>query len=359
MLERFKVPEADRVYVSEDKIRAATNAIFLKMGLDEEGARVSTDVLIMNDLRGVETHGVSNMLRSYVAGYGSGALNPTPDIKTLRESSTTATWDGDRGLGAHIGPIAMQLAMDKAEKHGQGAVSVTNTGHLAGAGYHAAMAAEQDMIGMAMTGRGGVQAVPTFGAEPRFGTNPIAYAVPARKMPPFLFDVATTQVAGNKIRLARRVGAGLIPNWVAGPDGTVIDKETDGIPDEYFMLPFGGTRENGSHKGYAFAAVVDVMTGQLSGAGPGFIQQKTAHYFQAWKIDAFMDTEKFKDDMDDFLEGLANTKPAPGQERVFYPGLSEFEETNKRKAEGIPYHREVIEWFGTAAAELGLDLDLE
>jgi LDH2 family malate/lactate/ureidoglycolate dehydrogenase len=146
---------------------------------------------------------------------------------------------------------------------------------------------------------------------------------------------------------------------VAGPDGTVIDKETDGIPDEYFMLPFGGTRENGSHKGYAFAAVVDVMTGQLSGAGPGFIQQKTAHYFQAWKIDAFMDTEKFKDDMDDFLEGLANTKPAPGQERVFYPGLSEFEETNKRKAEGIPYHREVIEWFGTAAAELGLDLDLE
>ena len=153
------------------------------------------------------------------------------------------------------------------------------------------------------------------GAQPRLKTNPIAYAVPASKMQPLLFNVAPTQVAGNKIRLARRVGAGLIPNWVAGPDGTVIDKETDGIPDEYFMLPFGGTRENGSHKGYAFAAVVDIMTGQLSGAGPGFIQQKTAHYFQAWKIDAFMDTEKFKDDMDDFLEGLANTKPAPGQER--------------------------------------------
>jgi L-2-hydroxycarboxylate dehydrogenase (NAD+) len=358
MLERFKVPDADRVYVAEDKIRAATNAIFLKMGLTEEDACVSTDVLIMNDLRGVETHGVSNMLRSYVAGYKSGALNPTPNIKTLRESDSTATWDADRGLGAQVGPMAMQLAMDKAEKHGQGAVAVTNSGHLAGAGYHAAMAAQNDMIGMAMTGSGGVQAVPTFGAEPRFGTNPIAYAAPARKMPPFLFDVATTQVAGNKIRLARRVGAGLIPNWVAGPDGAVIDQETDGIPDEYFMLPFGGTRENGSHKGYAFAAVVDIMTGQLSGAGPGFIHQKTAHYFQAWKIDAFMDTEKFKDDMDSFLEGLANTPPAPGQERVFYPGLSEFEETKKRKVEGIPYHREVIEWFGAAASELGLDVDL-
>jgi LDH2 family malate/lactate/ureidoglycolate dehydrogenase len=358
MLERFKVPDADRVYVAEDKIRVATNTIFLKVGLSDEDARVATDVLIMNDLRGVETHGVSNMLRSYVSGYGNGALNPRPEIKTLRESDTTATWDADRGLGAHIGPAAMWVAMEKAEKHGQGAVSVTNSGHLAGAGYHAAMAAQEDMIGMAMTGSGGVQAVPTFGAEPRFGTNPIAYSVPARRMPPFLFDVATTQVAGNKIRLARRVGAGLIPNWVAGPDGTVIDRETDGIPDEYFMLPFGGTRENGSHKGYAFAAVVDIMTGQLSGAGPGFIHQKTAHYFQAWKIDAFMDTDKFKDDMDDFLEGLKNTPPAPGQERVFYPGLSEFEETNKRKEEGIPYHREVIEWFGIASSELGVDLDL-
>ena len=358
MLERFKVPEADRVYVSEDRIRAATNTIFLKMGLTGEDAEVATDVLIMNDLRGVETHGVSNMLRTYVAGYGSGQLNPRPDIKVVRESDTTATWDADRGLGAHIGPKAMRVAMEKADRHGQGAVSVTNSGHLAGAGYHAALAPQQDMIGMAMTGSGGVQAVPTFGAEPRFGTNPIAYAAPARRMPPFLFDVATTQVAGNKIRLARRVGAGLIPNWVAGPDGAVIDHETDGIPEKYFMLPFGGTRENGSHKGYAFAAVVDIMTGQLSGAGPGFINQKTAHYFQAWKIDAFMDAEKFKDDMDDFLDGLANTKPAPGHERVFYAGLSEFEETNKRRAEGIPYHREVIEWFHTVSVELSLGLDL-
>lgn len=358
MLERFKVPDADRVYVTEDKIRTATNVIFLKMGLAEEDAQVATDVLITNDLRGVETHGVSNMLRTYVAGYASGQLNPRPNIRVVRESDTTATWDADRGLGAQVGPKAMQAAMEKAERHGQGAVSVTNSGHLAGAGYHAAMAAERDMIGMAMTGSGGVQAVPTFGAEPRFGTNPIAYAAPARRMPPFLFDVATTQVAGNKIRLARRVGAGLIPNWVTGPDGTIIDHETDGIPESYFMLPFGGTRENGSHKGYAFAAVVDIMTGQLSGAGPGFINQKTAHYFQVWKIDAFMDAEKFKDDMDDFLEGLANTKPAPGHERVFYAGLSEFEETKKRRAEGIPYHREVIEWFHTVSVELSLGLDL-
>ena len=80
MLERFKVPDADRVYVAEDKIRVATNTIFLKVGLSDEDARVATDVLIMNDLRGVETHGVSNMLRSYVSGYSNGALNPRPEI---------------------------------------------------------------------------------------------------------------------------------------------------------------------------------------------------------------------------------------------------------------------------------------
>jgi len=358
MLKHFLVPEEDQVLVTELRARAGTQAVFEKMGLPANEAASCADVLLTSDLRGCESHGISNMLRAYIASYGDGSYNARPKVKTVRESSVTATWDGDEGLGIHLGPDAMRLAISKAKEHGMGAVAVKNTKHFGMLAYYVMQAIEEDMIGMAMTGSGGVQAVPTFGAEPRFGTNPIAYAVPARRMPPFLFDVATTQVAGNKIRLARRVGAGLIPNWVAGPDGTVIDRETDGIPDEYFMLPFGGTRENGSHKGYAFAAVVDIMTGQLSGAGPGFIHQKTAHYFQAWKIDAFMDTDKFKDDMDDFLEGLKNTPPAPGQERVFYPGLSEFEETNKRKEEGIPYHREVIEWFGIASSELGVDLDL-
>ena len=354
MLERFKVPEADRVYVSADDVRPATESIFLKMELSPDDATVATDVLIQNDLRGVETHGVSNMLRSYVVSYREGRLNPHPQIRVDRSSDTTATVDGDGGLGLHVAPKAMEIAIEKAQRFGMGAVGVHNVGHMGGAGYHAMLPLEHDMIGVAMSSSGAMAMLPTFGAEPRFGTNPLAWAAPAQRMPPFVFDVGTTQVAANKMRLARRVGAKIAPGWIAEMDGTPIMEEVD-LPDQYYMLPFGGTREMGSHKGYGFAAVVDILCSALTGIGPGFVAVQPGFHLMAYRIDAFTDVEKFKADMDTFLEGLANTPPAPGHDRVFYHGQPEAEETEKRLAEGIPYHREVIDWFGQIEDELGLD----
>ena len=106
MLDRFKVPEEDKVYVPVEKITKVTENILKSSGVSEDGAKNSTSVLIGNDLRGVETHGVSNGLRLYVEKYASGQYNSSPDIKIIRESATTATIDGDNGLGAEIGPLA-------------------------------------------------------------------------------------------------------------------------------------------------------------------------------------------------------------------------------------------------------------
>ena len=361
MLERFKVPEKDRVNVNHEKMRAATEAVFGKMGLSGQDAALATDVLLVSDLRGCETHGVSNMLRAYVHMFGEKQINPRPNVKILRESPTTATLDADGGLGLHTAPKAMEIAIQKADRHGIGAVSVQNARHLGMLAYHAMMPLEHDMIGVCMSGGGGSSGaagmLPTFGAEPRFGTNPIAWAAPANKMPPFVFDIATTQVAANKLQLARRVGAKLEPGWFARLDGSPIMEEVD-LPEKSYMLPFGGTRENGSHKGYGFAAIVYIMCCTLAGTGWDPPRPATGHHFTAYKFDAFADVKKFKDDMDAFLEGLTNTPPAPGCDRVIYAGLPEHEETQKRLAEGIPYHREVIEWFQSISAELDLGLEL-
>ena len=136
MLDRFKVPDKDKIYVSEHKITEVTQKIFEAIGVSKEGATNSTAVLIGNDMRGVESHGVSNGLRRYVEQYAKGNYNSKPTIKILRESPTTVSLDGDGALGAEIGPMAMDLAIEKAEKFGMGAVSVRNTGHLAGCGYY-------------------------------------------------------------------------------------------------------------------------------------------------------------------------------------------------------------------------------
>lgn len=353
MLERFKVPAEARVYVPADQMRRATEAIFLHVGMSEEDARQSADVLISNDLQGIESHGVSNMLRTYVAGYREGRLNPRPAFTVERETPGTAVVDGGGGLGLHVAPKAMDMAIEKAREVGVGAVCVHNVGHMGGAGYHAMRALPHDMIGVAMSSSGIPSVLPTFGAVPMLGTNPIAWAAPAATMPPFLLDIGTSQVAQNKLRLARRVGALVEPGWIADLDGSPIMERVP-VPDECFLLPLGGTREQGSHKGFGFGSIVDIMCSTLTGIGPGFLSRRAGYHLLAYRVDAFVDADKFKADMDNFLRGLCETPPAPGHDRVVYPGLLEAEEVARRTAEGIPYHTEVIDWFARTGAEMDL-----
>ncbi len=356
ILERFKVPHADEVHVPEQSLRQTVTAIFEKMGLPPEDAAEGADVLVMTDLRGVETHGVSNMLRTYVQGYRTGTLNPRPNWRIVRASPGTATIDGDRGLGIILGSKAMRIAIDKAKSVGVGIVTLYNNGHLGAVGHHAMLAAKEDMVGVCMSATT-VSVVPTFAAEPRFGTNPIAIAAPAKHEPPFLFDAATSAIAGNKVRLAARVGSTLLPGWVTDKEGNPIMEETLAQErGQYFHLPLGGTREQGSHKGYGFAMMAEILGSLLSGALPCMVDPASGykHYFAAHNIAAFTDVDRFKDIMDQTLQTLRNTKPTPGHDRVLYPGLSEYEEEQERRAKGIPLHKEVIQWFEGITNELSL-----
>jgi LDH2 family malate/lactate/ureidoglycolate dehydrogenase len=362
MLERFLVPEKDRVFVEADNMRQATIEIFEKCGLSPEDAALSAEVLMTSDLRGCESHGVSNQLRVYVQMYGDQEINPAPNLRVTRETDVTANVDGDTGLGLHVLPKAMEMAIEKADKHGMGAVTVHNSRHIGMLAYHSMMPLEHDMIGITTTAGNPLIMAPTHAGEPLLSTNPWAWAAPARNEAPFVFDIATTQVAGNKLRLAQRIGAPMDPAWVADTEGTPI-MESAPLPDEYMILPFGGIREQGSHKGYGFAAMAEIMAPILSGMGPGFLMPThprtiMGHYVQAIKIDGFIDPEQFKDDMDRFLLRLRNAKPAPGQDRVVYAGLPEAEEVEIRLKDGIPYHREVIEWFESIKAELDLGFNL-
>lgn len=361
MLERFKVPEEDQIRIGEDALRETVRAILEKMGCPSEDAAEGANTLVQTDLRGVETHGVSNMLRYYVEEFQSGKLNARPDVRVIRETPGTVTLDGDRGLGVIVAPGAMRRAIEKAKNVGVGIAVMQNSGHMGAVGHHAMLAAEQNMVGMATTSGGAgtrVFVLPTFAAEPRLGTNPISIAAPARTEPYLLYDAATTAIAGNKIYLAERVGAMLEPGWIADRDGTpILEPKVSPGRENYWQLPLGGTREQGSHKGYGLAMIPEVLGTMLSGARPAMLpgdRLAQDHYFAAYSIEAFTDLDWFLDTMDEMLKTLRTTKPAEGHERVLYPGLSEHEEIVNRKANGIPLHKEVIEWFDHITAELEL-----
>jgi LDH2 family malate/lactate/ureidoglycolate dehydrogenase len=367
MLERFHVPEEDEIRVNSEKLRKTAEQIFVKCGMSLVNSKIATDVLLSADIRGVDTHGVSNMLRNYVLYLSEGSAKANPDWKIVRETESCATIDCDEGLGLVVAPQAMDIAIEKAKKTGVGLVSMGNGRHLGMAGYHAMMALEHDMIGTCMTSST-TNVVPTYAAKAGLGTNPIAVAAPALNKAPFVFDAATSAIATNKVRVAQRLGVPLAAGWITDEKGNPIMEETPldikEDPDKVNNLlqtPVGATRELGSHKGYSLGMVVDILGSILNGslAGPlRTIKAHQNHFVAAYSIEAFTSVQKFKEMMDEYLQALEDLPPVEGQERVLYAGLMEYETETERKNIGIPLHPEVINWFKNICSELGLDFDM-
>ena len=353
MLERFKVPEEIAVRVSPATMRKAVEDVFVALGMSEEGAAKCADPLIYADVRGIDSHGVSNMMRAYVARLKAGHINPRPVMKRVRDFPAAVSVDGDRGLGLGQGKELMELACARAKTTGVAVVTAFNTRHYGASAYHAHLALAHDMVGVSMTA-GGVRMPPAQGAEPLLGLNPIGIAAPSASEPPFVFDASMSSVAGNKIQLLKRMGGQVLPGWIADADGAPIMAEAP-VPDQFLMLPLGATREMGSHKGVGLSMLVEVLCGALTGTGAGpHRRQGVAHHFMAYNVAAFTEVETFKADMDAHLRSILNCKPAPGEKRVVYPGIPEHEAERDRAVNGIPYHPEVVAWFNGVMRELGI-----
>ena len=353
MLDRFRVADDIAVRIPQETMRATVEDIFTRLGMTPEDASRGADTLLYADIRGIDSHGVSNMMRAYVHGLENDQINPTPSWQVVNDAGAAVNVDCDEGLGIVVGPQCMDLAIEKAKQNGIGMVTAHNGGHYGAAAYHAQRALAHDMVGLSMT-TGGVLVVPTQGAEPMLGLNPIGIAAPTRNAEPYIFDASMSSLAANKIQLLRRVGGTALAGWVAGEDGAPIMEEGP-VPEKYRMLPLGGTREIGSHKGYGLMMLVEILTGALSGGGVGpFRRQGSSHFFMAINIAALTGLASFQDDMDEYLGALLASTPAPGEERVVYAGIPEAEDEADRREKGIPYHPEVIEWFKSTVDRLEL-----
>src|SRR3954465_15796878 len=166
-----------------------STATFMHFGIPEADARLASEVLSKADRRGIDSHGVAR-LHTYFDILTLGRINPKPNIRIVREKKSVATVDGDNGLGLVVGPKANEIAMDKAQQHGSGWVSVCNTNHYGIASYYTLKALERDMIGGSMTNTTKLVA-PLWGAERMLGTNPIAISFPGYKEKPIVIDLAT------------------------------------------------------------------------------------------------------------------------------------------------------------------------
>ena len=339
---------------SYEQLHTFTLDMLSKIGCSEKDARTAADVLLSADLRGVDSHGVAR-LSGYVRLWEKGRINPTPNVRVVYETLSTAVVDGDGGLGLVVAPFAMKVAIEKAKIAGTGWVSVKNSNHYGIAGYHAMQALNHDMIGISLTNASPLVA-PTFSQERLLGTNPIAVAIPAKDQPPFVADMATTTAANGKLEILQRKGMDTPTGWVQDKDGNPTTS-TSGVKNGGALLPLGGDREHGSHKGYALGSIVDIFSAVLSGANygpwvppfvaflepdPNPVGEGIGHFFGAMRVDAFRPADEFKAHMDNWITRFRAAKPTPGNKRVLIPGDPERELEAIRMKEGIPLLEPVV-----------------
>jgi LDH2 family malate/lactate/ureidoglycolate dehydrogenase len=290
------------------------------------------------------------MLMDYESSKQNGKLNLKAVPRIVRENAVTALIDADAGLGHPASVMAMSLAIDKAKKASLAAVTVRNSHHFGAAGYYAAMAAKAGLVGMVTSATRTMAVVPTRAKASLLGTNPIAFAAPAKRNAPFLLDMATSSAANGKVKVYGLNGRKLPAGWVLDGAGQPV---TD--PDAAWQIlyhskqggltPLGGTAEMSSHKGYGLALMAHILGGTLSGASFSPIRVKTqkpsdpdrlGHFFMAIDPDAFRETGAFEDDLDEVIDVLHATPPVDAARPVLVPGDPEAASRAKRLQEGIP-----------------------
>ena len=328
--------------------------IFLKIGCSDANAETAAKVLLSADLRGVDSHGIAR-LSGYTRLWEVNRINANPNISIVHETPSTATVDGDKGLGLVVAPAAMQIAIDKAKNVGTGWVSVKNSNHFGIAGIHAMMALEHDMIGIAMTNASPLVA-PTFSVERLLGTNPIAVAIPAGNEPPFVADFATTTAANGKLEILLRKNLDTPGGWVQTKTGEPSTSAAE-VKNGGALLPLGGDKEHGSHKGYMLGSIVDIFSAILSGANygpwvppfPAYVPmpdnmpgEGIGHFFGVMRIDAFRPAADFKEHMDNWIQRFRSAKTITGQQQVIIPGEPEITMENERIINGIPLIEPVV-----------------
>ncbi len=306
-------------------------------GIPPEDANQVAALMAESDARGGDAHGVFR-LPQYVKQIQSGAVNPRPDIRVLKDQPGTALLDGDNALGHLVMKRATELAIEKARQCGVAWVGTRRSNHAGPAQLYPRMAAAQDMIGMYFC-VGNTNLLPPWGGtEKLLSTNPIALAVPGLRYVAISLDMATTNTAFGKIRLKAQRGESM-------PEGWMIDREGKPLTDpkrasEGFLLPIGGP------KGYGLALMIGLLAGTLNGAAFGrevvdyTVDSKTpsntGQSIIAVNIAAFVDVQSFKQQVDEVWGVMKSSPTLPGFDEVRLPGERSEQIYRERMARGVP-----------------------
>lgn len=325
-------------------------------GVSDADAGTVADALVTTDTFGVFTHGTKS-LRGYVRRLRAGGLQADAAPQVVAEGPSWAIADGQSAIGMVTSVFAMNTAIRKARAAGVAYVGVRNSCHFGAAGYYVTMATKADMIGMAMANDTPSMAVPGSRTGV-LGTNPLAYALPAGRHDPIFLDIASSAVAGGKIRIFQAQGREVPDHWLVDTEG-LPTTDPFAYPHAGSLLPFAG------HKGYGIAMLIETLAGVLSGAGMMWDvlswidadpSQPTQHgaAFLAIDVGAIMPLDTFRKRVDKMIDDVHRAPKAKGAERIFVPGEIEWQKRREALAHGIALPADVLASLRGLAEDLGM-----
>lgn len=337
---------------------------FQKFGFTEAESRIISDVLLMSDDFGIESHGMQRLVR-YHKGIESGMIDVKAQPEVVFETPVSAVIDGHSGMGQLIGHKAMELAIEKAKSAGVGIVSVRNSNHYGIAGYYSRMAMEEGLIGFSCTNSEAIM-VPTFGKKAMIGSNPIACSVPADPYP-FSFDASTTVVTRGKLEIYNKKGEPIPTGWAVNKMGESSNNATEVLDNIKAhegggIMPLGGATELlGGHKGYGYGMICELFSSILS---QGFTSSHTmkngysgiCHGFMAINPKCFGDPAAIKKHLSDYLTELRESPKALGATRIYTHGEKEMEAIERVKKNGIPVNENTVREMIAMAEYLKMDV---
>ncbi len=336
------MPHSESLTITAKKLTQWLQPVFEFYRLPEADAATATRALVTASLRGVDSHGVARV-PMYCERLRRGVANPAPDIRIERTAPVAALVDGDDGLGLVVGPRAMDVAIAIARENGIGLAGVRRSGHYGMAALYILQAVEAGCAALAFTSASPALAV-WGGRAPFLGTSPFAAGAPAGAAPPFVLDMACSNVARGKLKFAAQRGEPIA-------EGLALDRHgrptTDGAEAfEGVMLPMGGA------KGSGLSMLMEVLSGVLTGAAFGgevrnpFTgldgPQNTGHFFLALRTDLFMPGEAFEGRMQTLADRVKSQPRAEGFQEILMPGEPEARSEAERRARGIPLTADVL-----------------
>ncbi len=329
------------VRVPAARLREQVARILAAWGFPPAAVEAGADGLSWADLHGIDSHGCV-LLPTYEAWLKAGRYEVAAQPRVVRDTAVSALIDGGHGLGFLPARTGMRLAMEKARGAGIGAVGVNRSNHFGAAGWYAEMAAQAGLIGVATTNTVAASVVPTAAREAKFGTNPIAFAAPSSGARPFLLDMATSTVALGKLMAASYRGKPIPEGWALDPEGRPTTDPALGYKTR-LATPLGGTAELSSHKGTGLAAMVEILSGLLTGADSPVeaaaregAQGNVGHFFLAIDPGLFGDAATFARRVEGMIAALHGARRAREDVPVLVAGDPEFRQAELRSAEGIP-----------------------